>query len=73
MGNPRHGNPDTFAQITTGEDDVQDLRGDLGILFEGLVEVAKPKEKDGVREATLYLQVLRPHRRNSPAALGRSV
>src|SRR3990172_3668643 len=59
----REGDPLVLAYRARGEDNVE-LAGDgLGVLVERLVEVAQAEEEDGVRVATLYVEVLPPEGR----------
>jgi hypothetical protein len=58
VGNARQGYPLSLADGARGEDDLQLAGDELGVLVEGLVEVAQAEEDDGLGEAALYLQVL---------------
>src|SRR3989304_6788771 len=61
---PARGIPGPFpAGRPRREDDVQ-LAGDcLGVFIERLEEVAQAEEEDGVRVATLYVEILSPQGR----------
>jgi hypothetical protein len=74
MRDTGEGDADTFAHFAAGEDDIEDAGGDLGVLLEGLVEVAEAEEEDGVGEAALDLQVLTADWRvtpRTPCTIGR--
>ncbi len=52
----RHAQP--LAHRLRGQREVQLARAELGVVIEGLVEVAEPEEDDGVRVAALDVEVL---------------
>jgi hypothetical protein len=58
VGHAGKGEPLAFAQFPRGEGDAENGGDALRVLAEGLVEIAEPKEDDGVRMLALDLQVL---------------
>ena len=55
--------PAPLAHLAPGQRDLELARDDLGVLIEGLVEVAHPKEQNRVRVLALEALVLLPDRR----------
>jgi hypothetical protein len=58
IGNAGQGEPLPFPQLARGQRNAQNWGDPLGILAEGLVEIAEAEEDDGVRVLALDLQVL---------------
>jgi hypothetical protein len=58
VGYPRHRVTLPLAHLPGGEHDLQFLGDQPGILIEGLVEIAQAEEDDGLRIASLYLEIL---------------
>jgi hypothetical protein len=58
IGNAGEGKALALAQFPRGQGDAQDGSDPLGVLAEGLVEIAQAKEDDGVRILLLDLLVL---------------
>jgi len=49
--------------LARGEGDIEDARGDLGVLLEHLVEVAETEEEEDIGVLALDRQILLPYRR----------
>ena len=58
MGYACHGVALAPAHLSGGKGYTQLLRGELGVLVEGLVEVPKTEEDDGIGVALLYAKIL---------------
>ncbi len=61
VGDPGQGHPLAVAHRTAGQGHVTDPGHQLGVLVEGLVEVAQPEKEDAVRILFLQRQVLATH------------
>jgi hypothetical protein len=59
--NAGEGDALSLPLFPAGEDDIEDASDNLGIFFEGLVEVAEPEEEDRVGEASFDLEILAAH------------
>jgi hypothetical protein len=60
--------------LARGEGDVEDARGDLGVVLEHLVEVAETEEEEDIGVLALDRQVLLPdRRRHRPSVQGEGV
>ena len=68
MGDASQGDAQVLAHRFGGERDLQLAGAELGVLVEGLVEVAETEEDDGVGVAPLDLEVLASDRRRHAAA-----
>ena len=62
VGNSGQGNAMALAHLAAGEHDIEHAGGDDGVVLEGLVEVAQPKEEDDVGVALLDIEVLAAQR-----------
>ncbi len=60
--NSGHRDPHAFGNIAGGQHDLQFLRRDLGIVVEGLIEVAQSEEQNGVGILALDFKILLPNR-----------
>ena len=65
VGNSGQWNPLAFGHRSRGQSDIAYLRYDLGIVIEGLVEIAKAEEQNSLGMLSLDLQVLLPHGRHA--------
>ena len=63
----RHRDP-VLALGAARQGDAEDLRGDLRIVVEQLVEIPEPEEEEGIRDLRLRLVILAQHRRGRGAA-----
>src|SRR5260370_38248119 len=53
------------AHLTRGQGNVEDPRGQMGVVLEGLVEIAQTEEQDGVWLTALELEILAAGRRQA--------